>query len=183
MRAFFAIEVSDDVKKYLTAVVAAAARHVDGVRWVNEAGRHITLKFLGEIEEGTAEELKTALTYIGAKHAPFVAAIRDIDAFPDKRRARVVVITLENGVDNIANIYNDIEKTCENLGFEKEKRAYTPHITLGRRKVPGPVPDKALVKLERMSFNVDSVVLFKSTLRPEGALYTTVWKIDLEGGK
>ncbi len=183
MRSFFAIEVSDDVKKYLTTVVNSAAKHVDGVRWVNESGRHITLKFLGEIEEGMAEKLKAALTYVGAKHASFTATLKEIDAFPDRRRARVIVITLENGVDTIMNIYNDMEKTCETFSFEREGRAYTPHITLGRKKVPGPVPDKALVKLERMSFNVDSVVLFKSTLRPEGAIYTPVWKIQLEGGK
>jgi RNA 2',3'-cyclic 3'-phosphodiesterase len=183
MRAFFAIEVSDDVKKYLTAVVTTAAKHVDGVRWVNEAGRHITLEFLGEIDEEMAGKFKESTAYIGAKYAPFTGTIKEIDAFPDKRRARVLVITLENGVDNITNIYKEIEETCQVLGFEKENRPYTPHVTLGRRKVPGPIPDKALVKLERMSFNVHSVVLFKSTLRPEGALYTPVWDIQLKGEK
>jgi RNA 2',3'-cyclic 3'-phosphodiesterase len=183
MRAFFAIKVSDDVKKYLTIVAMTAAKHLDGVKWVNEAGRHITLKFLGEIEEETAGKLKEATAHIGVKYAPFTATIRGIDAFPDKRRARVIVIALENGVDNISNIYKDIEESCLAFDIEKETRPYTPHVTLGRKKVPGPVPDKALVKLERMSFNVDSVVLFKSTLRPEGALYTPVWKIELKGGK
>ena len=183
MRAFFAIEVSDDVKKYLTTVAMSVAKHIDGVRWVNEAGRHITLKFLGEIEEEMAGKLKEATAHIGAKHAPFTATIRGIDVFPDKRRARVIVIALENGVDNITNIYKDIEESCLALGIEKETRPYTPHVTLGRKKVPGPIPDKALVKLEGMSFNVDSVVLFKSTLRPEGAVYTPVWEIQLRGGK
>ena len=183
MRTFFAIEVSADVKKYLTGVAATIAKHVDGVRWVNEAARHITLKFLGEIEERTAERLREAAAYLEGKHAPFEATIKGIDAFPDRRRARVVVVTLENGVDNITNIYNDIEDICLGSGIEKETRPYTPHITLGRRKVPGPIPEKALVKLERMSFNVDSVVLFKSTLRPEGALYTPVWQVQFKGGK
>jgi 2'-5' RNA ligase len=183
MRAFFAIEISDDVKKYLTTVAMTVAKHIDGVRWVNEAGRHITLKFLAEIEEEMAGKLKEATAHIGANHAPFTATIKGVDAFPDKRRARVIVIALENGVDNITNIYKDIEESCLALGIEKETRPYTPHLTLGRRKVPGPIPDKALVMLERMSFNVDSVVLFKSTLRPEGALYTPVWEIQLKGGK
>jgi RNA 2',3'-cyclic 3'-phosphodiesterase len=183
MRAFFAIEVSDDVKKYLTTVAMTAAKHLDGVKWVNEAGRHITLKFLGEIEEEMAGKLQEATAHIGAKYAPFTATVKGIDAFPDKRRTRVIVIALENGVDNISNIYKDIEESCLASGIEKETRPYTPHITLGRKKVPGPVPDKALVKLERMSFNVDSVVLFKSTLRPEGARYAPVWKIELKGGK
>jgi 2'-5' RNA ligase len=181
MRAFFAIEISNDVKKYLATVAMTIAKHIDGVRWVNEAGQHITLKFLGEIEEEKAWKLREPVAHIEAKYAPFVATIKDIDAFPDKRRARVIVVTLENGVDNIINIYNDIEDAGLPLGIEKETRSFTPHLTLGRKKIPAPIPDKALVKLERMSFNVDSVVLFKSTLRPEGPLYTPVWTIGLRG--
>ena len=183
MRAFLAMEISDEIKRYLKTVIKAMAMHVDGVKWVNEAGQHITLRFFGEIEEEIAWKIKEAAGGIEKKYATFAATIQGIGAFPDRRRARVIVITLEDGVDNIKNIYNDIEGALSFLGIEKEGRQFTPHITLGRKKVPGPIPDKSLVKLERMSFNVGSVVLFKSTLRPEGALYTPVWEIKLKGGE
>ncbi len=181
MRAFLAIEIPDGIKNYLKTVIKTMATSVDGVRWVSETSQHITLKFFGEIEEETALKIKASMAYMEGKHAPFTATIKEIDAFPDRRRARVLVIILENGVDNIKNIYNDIEESVSTLGIEKERRSFTPHITLGRRKTPVPIPDKALVKLERMSFNVGSIVLFKSTLRPEGALYTPVWEIKLKG--
>jgi RNA 2',3'-cyclic 3'-phosphodiesterase len=183
MRAFLAIEISDDIKKYLKTVIKSLAPHIDGVKWVNETGQHITLKFFGEIEEKKAWHIKESMSYIERKYSPFDVTIRGIDAFPDRRRARVIVITLENGVDNIKNIYNYIEESILALGIEKEKRPFTPHITLGRRKTPAPLPDKVIKDLERISFIADSVVLFKSTLRPEGALYTPVWELKLGGGK
>jgi RNA 2',3'-cyclic 3'-phosphodiesterase len=179
MRAFLAIEISKEVKQYLKTVIKAMAPYADGVRWVNEAGQHITIKFFGEIDEDTVQAVQDALQHMEKKYAPFTATIKGVDAFPDRRRPRVIVITLENGIDNIMHLYNDIEESVSALGIEREKRSYTPHITLGRRKVPAPLTDKALVKLEGMSFNVDSIVLFKSTLRPEGAVYTPVWEIKL----
>ncbi|MCX5812247.1 MAG: RNA 2',3'-cyclic phosphodiesterase [Proteobacteria bacterium] len=181
MRAFLAMEISDDVKKYLKTVIKFTATHIDGVKWVNEAGQHITLKFFGEIEDKMAWQVKESILFIERKYAPFAVTIKSIDAFPDRRRARVIVITLENGVDNIKNIYNDIEESILTLGIEKEKRPFAPHITIGRRKMPVPLPDKAIKEIERISFVAGSIVLFKSTLRPEGALYTPVWELNLKG--
>jgi 2'-5' RNA ligase len=182
MRAFFAIEIPDDIKKYLKTLIKSLNQQIDGVRWVDEAGRHITLKFFGEIKDEKAWQIKESISYIEDKYNPFTITMGGIDAFPDMRRARVIVITLENGVDNIKNIYNDIEESVLPMGIEKEKRSFTPHITLGRRKVPGPVPDKAVRDIEKIGFVADSIVFFKSTLRPEGALYTPVWELNLSGG-
>ena len=183
MRAFLAVEISDDVKKYLKTIIKSMSMNVDGVKWVKEAGQHITLKFLGEIEDEKAWKIKDAILHIEGKQAPFVVTTKSIDAFPDRRRARVIVITLENGVDNIKNIYNDIEESIFTLGIEKEKRPFTPHITLGRKKVSAPIPDKVFGNIDNIGFVPDSIVLFKSVLRPEGALYTPVWKIKLIGSK
>jgi RNA 2',3'-cyclic 3'-phosphodiesterase len=181
MRAFLAIEITDDIKKYLKTIIKFAAMHVDGVKWVKETGQHITLKFFGEIEDEKAKQIKESILYIEKKHTPFVVTIKGIDAFPDRRRARVIIVTLENGIDNIKNIFNDIEESVLALNIEKEKRPFTPHITLGRMKIPAPLPDKAIKDIERISFVAGSVVLFKSTLRPEGALYTPVWELKLRG--
>jgi RNA 2',3'-cyclic 3'-phosphodiesterase len=183
MRAFLAIEISDDIKKYLNAVIKSVTPHVDGVKWVNETGQHITLKFFGEIEDKKAWQIKESMLHMEEKYGPFTVTIRGIDAFPDRRRTRVIVITLENGVDNIKNIYNDIEESILALGIENEKRPFIPHITLGRRKIPAPLPYKAIKDTERMSFVADSIVLFRSTLRPEGALYTPVWELKLRNIK
>lgn len=183
MRSFLAIEIPDDIKKYLKTLIKSMNQYIDGVRWVNEAGQHITLKFFGEIEDKMAWKIKESILYIEEKHGPFTVTIGGIDAFSDRKKARVIVLMLENGVDNIKNIYNDIEESIFALGIEKEKRPFTPHITLGRRKMPAPLPDKAIKDIEKISFVAGSVVLFKSTLRPEGALYTSVWELKLRGSE
>ncbi|MCX8022747.1 MAG: RNA 2',3'-cyclic phosphodiesterase [Syntrophorhabdaceae bacterium] len=182
MRAFLAIGLPDEIKVYLGKISGHIGKYVEGVKWVNREGQHITLKFLGEIEEKAVWGIKEALSFIGMKYRPFKASLGSIDGFPDKKRTRVIVIRLENGVDKICDIYNDIENSVGTLGFEKEDRPFTPHITLGRRKTPAPLLEKACIETERLFFDVDSIVLFKSTLRPDGAVYTPLWKMEFKGG-
>ncbi|MEI6154819.1 MAG: RNA 2',3'-cyclic phosphodiesterase [Deltaproteobacteria bacterium] len=181
MRSFLAVEIPDNIRKYLKTVISGIAAHADGIKWVNESAQHITLKFFGEIEEEMAWNIKKSIEHIGLKHSPFAITLKDIDAFPSKKRARVIVITLENGVDNIKDIFNDIEQNITPLGIEKDERSFMPHITLGRRKVAAPLPEKAYAEIDRKSFNVNRLVLFKSTLTSRGAIYTPVWEIKFVG--
>jgi 2'-5' RNA ligase len=152
MRTFLAIEIPDEIKTYLTSVTKEMSRYADGVKWVKESAQHITLKFFGEINEDMVWNIKKSIDHLGTKHGKFSLALKCIDAFPSQRKARVIVVTLENGVDNIVNIFNDIEYNVSTLGIEKETRPFVPHITLGRRKTPTPLLDKALIEIEGMSF-------------------------------
>ena len=181
MRSFLAVEIPDDIKEYLKTVVKGVSKYADGVKWVNEAAQHITLKFFGEIEEEMAWNIKKSIEHTGSKYGPFTLTLKCIDAFPSRKRARVIVITLENGVDNIKDIFNDIEQNFASLGIEKDERSFRPHITLGRRKAPAPLLDKAITEIDRKTFDVNALVLFKSTLTSRGAIYTPVWEIKLKG--
>ncbi len=181
MRAFLAIEIIDEIKEYLKNITNLMALHIDGVKWVDKTGLHITLKFLGEIEDKKISQIWESISYIENRYTPFDVTTKDIDAFPDKRKARVIITTLENGVDNIKNIYNDIDESLSYSGFKRETRSFTPHITLGRMKIPGSVHGKAFKDIERKGFTAGSITLFKSILRREGALYTPVWNLKLKG--
>jgi len=181
MRAFLAIEIIDEIKEYLKYINNLMALHIDGVKWAEKTGLHITLKFLGEIEEKKVSQIRESISYIENRYVPFDVTIKDIDAFPDKRKARVIITTLENGVDNIKNIYNDIDESLSCSGFKRETRSFTPHITLGRMKIPGSVHGKVIKDIERKAFTAGSITLFKSILRHEGALYTPVWNLKLKG--
>lgn len=179
MRCFLAVKIPDGVKKYLKTVIRDMAIYTGGVKWVDEAAQHITLKFFGEIEEEMAWNIKKSIEYLGLKYRPFTLTLKDIDALPSKKKARVIVVALENGVDNIKDIFNDIEHSIILLGIEKDGRSFVPHITLGRRKVPAPLREKVLMETDRKSFNVNALVFFKSTLTSQGAIYTPVWEIRL----
>ena len=142
MRAFLAFPIPAEVKQYLKSITSRMAPRVEGVKWVGEEGQHITLKFFGEIDEGLAREMETGLSPIGPTYGPFLASLQRIDAFPGRKRARVIVVTLSKGVDNIGMIFHDIEDNLSTLGIEREKRDLVPHITLGRRRVPAPLLDR-----------------------------------------
>jgi 2'-5' RNA ligase len=182
VRAFLAFEISDSVKECLQGVIADMAPRVPGVKWVKRDGQHITLKFFGDLEEAMAKGIKERLSDIESKFESFEATIRAVDAFPSKRRVRVIVVTLEKGVDIAKTIFHDIEDALSALGIEKEKRDFVPHITLGRKKEQTPLLERDIPALNGMSFIIDRLVLFKSTLTPQGAIYTKVWEIRLKAG-
>jgi RNA 2',3'-cyclic 3'-phosphodiesterase len=181
MRAFLAIELPSEIKSYLETVIAGMTSRMRGVRWVRRDGLHVTLKFLGEIEKETAWRIKDMIPGIRTDYAPFAASISGIDAFPNRRRARVIVVKLGDGIESIKNIFNDIEEGLIKLDIEPEGREYTPHITLGRVKESQPLLEKDIVPMEEKRFILDRVVLFQSTLTKEGAQYTPQWDIKLGG--
>lgn len=181
MRAFLAFEIPRQVKEYLQGIVRPMARRVAGVKWVGEAGQHITVKFFGEIDEDLARSIGETASLRGERYGAFQARLKGIDAFPDRRRARVIVATLDKGVDNMRSLFNDIEGDLEALGIEKEKRGFTPHITLGRKREPSPLLDAYVPALEGIEFTITTLTLFKSTLTPSGALYDPLWEIKLGG--
>ncbi len=181
MRAFIALELPLSVKEILSKVISNMSMKIDGVKWVNNAGLHITLKFLGEVEDKLVDRIRDEISYLGEKYPPITLALDSIDAFPDKKRARVIVVKLKNRVDIAINIFKDIENNLEKFSFEREKRVFTPHITLGRRKTPAPLLEKTVAKLDELEFTVDTVVMFRSTLTDKGAIYDPIWKIKLGG--
>jgi len=183
VRAFLALEVSAPVKEYLQGIIQFMAPKVTGVRWIKSDGQHITVKFFGEIDETTANGIREKLSLIERKFEPFEASIKDIDAFPNKRRARVIVVSLEKGVDIAKAIFHDIEAALLHLGFESEKRDFTPHVTLGRKREPSPLLERDLPSLNNMSFVIDRLILLRSTLTPQGAIYSPVWEIEFKGRK
>jgi len=183
LRVFLALEISPSVKEYLQGIIKIMASRITGVRWVKSEGQHITLKFFGELDEAMVENIRTRLLSIEDKFEPFEATIKGIDAFPNKRRARVIVVTLEKGVDIAKAIFNDIEVALLPLGFEGEKRDYTPHITLGRKKEQSPILERDIPDLNGMRFIVDRLVMFRSTLTPQGAIYSPLWEIGFKSRK
>ena len=181
MRAFLAFEISAAVKEYLKEIIIDMAPRVSGVKWVKSEGQHITLKFFGEIEEAMATRIQEKLSGLENRFEPFEATTKAVDAFPSKRRVRVIVVTLEKGVDIAKAIFHDIEDTLSTIGIEKEKRDFTPHITIGRKKEQTPLLGRDIPGVNELSFVIDRIVFFKSTLTPQGAIYAKVWEIDLKG--
>jgi len=148
-------------------------------------GLHITLKFLGDIEESLVDKITEALNEVTINHAPFEAEMADVGGFPNLRNPRVLWIGLEEG-GNMAEIAREVDLRLSELNFEREKRVFRSHITVARVKSRSGI-EKALDILREYEernfgkFSVNELKLKKSTLTPSGAIYDDLGTIPLSG--
>lgn len=186
MRLFFAIELGDALLERLEEETAPLRAEAPELAWVARDHRHLTLKFLGDVEEGAVPKLTAAADHAVAGHDPLEMTVREVGAFPNFRRARVVWIGVQQE-PRLELLHHDLELACEHAGFEVEGRPFRPHITLARVRAPLSVDrmrDLARVaRTVRMkaSVLVDHVTLFESTLAPSGARYRRLHAASLGG--
>jgi 2'-5' RNA ligase len=189
IRSFIAIDLPDSSKAALEELGQRLRRQVphDSVRWSRVAGIHLTLQFLGDVAEGDLPGIKTALAAVGEQHAPFTFTIGGLGCFPNTRRPRVVWVGVQEETGALAALQRDVEKSLLPLGFKPEKRAFHPHLTLGRtRRDVRPADQRRLGELvssagvgELDRVHVASLRLMRSDLRPDGAIYTALAVFDL----
>ncbi|WP_175059861.1 RNA 2',3'-cyclic phosphodiesterase [Thermococcus sp. 2319x1] len=132
MGAFIAIEVNDAVRESLVKAQERIGEKAAKIKFVERENFHVTLKFLGEIDGATAEEVKRALEEIAKRHRKHRARVRGIGVFPNPNYVRVIWAGIEND-EGIRTIAEDVEKAMGRLGFKKEND-FVAHITIGRVK-------------------------------------------------
>ncbi len=182
MRAFIAIEVSDEVRDNLLKAQERIGNKAAKIKFVERENFHVTLKFLGEIDEATAEEVKKSLAEIAKKHKKHRVRVKGVGVFPNPSYVRVIWAGIEND-EGIKAIAADVEREMRRLGFKREKD-FVAHITIGRVKF---VKDKAelamalkeLANEDFGEFEVNAIELKKSTLTPKGPIYETVARFEL----
>jgi 2'-5' RNA ligase len=180
IRAFVAVEVPESVRNQAGALVRSIPS-VLGVRWVRPEAMHLTLAFLGEQRPDFIESAKTALAPVGLDHSRFKARLSGLGAFPNPKRARVVWAGMNAGQDEVCRLQRAVVAALVRIGFVPESRKFSPHLTLGRLKVPADVSAVTAVRFESDLFPVDRFVLFRSELRPEGPRYSRLGDYPLSG--
>ena len=155
---------------------------IKGVRLVDPELIHVTLKFLGNVEEGRIDEIADALKKV--KMAPFDARVRSIGGFPNDRSPRVIWIGAEPG-ENFSGLNRQVEDRLADIGFEREGR-FKPHVTIGRVKFPDPEQKQRLPGLfekyrdfEAGAMKVDRIHVMQSRLSPKGPKYEALREIRL----
>jgi 2'-5' RNA ligase len=186
MRLFLAIELSDHIQDLLDEASASLRVEAPELAWVDRVKRHLTLKFLGDVNDEALPGLVAAMDHAAAGHAPMEMVVREVGAFPNFRRARVVWIGVEQE-RRLELLHHDLELACERAGFEVEGRPFRPHITLARVRTPLPVERlRAFARVARSvrvsaTVPVEHITLFESTLAPSGARYRRVHSATLGG--
>ena len=177
IRTFIALPIPDDVKASLGDAVTRLKARNRSVRWVKPEGLHITLKFLGDIEENTVGPLSADLDRAASLCPELCLSLAGFGAFPSGKRARVVWVGLAGDMEELVRLAASIDTACRTYGIEREKRPFAGHITLGRLKAPT-VVDLAENPVERM-FSASEVLLYKSVLLPSGAQYSVLHRSSL----
>ncbi len=162
------------------------------ISWVQPASIHLTLKFLGDMDEQVTDPLLVAVERAIGSQIPVNVPLERLGAFPRPQSPRVLWVgpseNWERGVEanRIAEIHSAIEQACEGLSFLRESKPFSPHLTLARIKVGERQVGVTLAKggvLDRPislgSLAVESVVLMKSEFRPSGSVYTKLWEVKI----
>ncbi|MEW6367001.1 MAG: RNA 2',3'-cyclic phosphodiesterase [Acidobacteriota bacterium] len=179
MRAFIALPLPAEVKAHLAIISDKLDRTAAGsMRWVKSEQIHLTLKFLGEIDDGKVPAISAELKRIAPEFAPWRARLTGVGGFPGGSSPRVIWVGLEDGGTSEV-LSSRVEEAMESLGFERESRAFTPHLTLGRRKPgrkSGGIGRESFGRIivEPIEFVFSRIVLFQSTLLPTGAVHREV---------
>jgi 2'-5' RNA ligase len=183
LRSFIAIELPETIKKALAEFQQELEKCGADVRWARPENVHLTLKFLGNIEEDKADIIAEKIKGTCKGHSGFKIGILGTGVFPDKRSPRVLWAGIDLN-DDIMTLQKGIEEVMASLGFERENRRFSPHLTLGRfRSSRG--KQAVLDKMDSYRENifgimdVDSVLLMRSDLDPGGAKHTEIAKAYL----
>ncbi|NQS99944.1 MAG: RNA 2',3'-cyclic phosphodiesterase [Candidatus Omnitrophica bacterium] len=183
MRVFIAIELSAEVQEELRRVQDQLKPAGADVKWVEPEDIHLTLKFLGDVSLELIAEVKKQLDALVKVHQRFELTIGGVGAFPKVEYPRVIWVGAERGAEQTVELANSLEEKLLNFGFLKEKRQLKPHLTLGRvRSSQNRNQLRELlqsVTVQPKTSQVETVVLFESTLTSQGAIYKALHKVKL----
>lgn len=190
-RLFIALELPPDIIDALEHVQEQIKGRTPGntVRWVKPDDVHLTLKFLGDVPVARRETLQKALNQAVPQHSPFTLAAGGLGCFPNPHRPRVVWVGLHRDLSALNALRDAVEAQIAPLGYPTENRPFHPHLTLGRvsreanreaAQALGMYVSKSELKT-LYAWEVDAVTLFRSELKPDGAVYTPLFHVPLEG--
>jgi 2'-5' RNA ligase len=184
MRLFIAIELPDAIKAEIDRVQQQLKASGPSANWTRPEGIHLTLKFLGEVPDTKAQEILQAMTAAAQGTGKLGLRVEGAGAFPNVKVPRVLWLGLSGDIEKLSELQAAVEDAMEGLGFDREERRFSPHLTLARIKFPKP-RDNWPARIEGIrnvnfgGFEADRLSLMKSELRREGAVYEEVGRVSL----
>lgn len=182
MRLFIAAEISEEARTEATQRIELLQAKFSDLRvgWEKPEKLHLTLKFLGEVEEDKLPEVIQATKKAARQISPFELEIAGSGVFPVRGAARVLWLNITSSKDILQRLNQRLEDECYVIGFEREERFYTPHLTIARLREPRAAQELAKLHLATpfppVSFAVGEIVVFQSQQTASGVIYRRLAK-------
>jgi RNA 2',3'-cyclic 3'-phosphodiesterase len=188
IRTFIAVETPPEFKIRAEMVQRELATVDAPVKWDESYKMHITLKFLGDTHVDILPDLETKLKAVTETCKSVWVRYHSLGCFPHRKNPRVLWIGCTPLSSALDHLYREIETVCVDFGFEPEKRSFHPHVTIGRVKIRSGKDHRAardlIKKMETVTFEPLEdqalyILLMRSELRPDGAVYSILKKFSL----
>jgi 2'-5' RNA ligase len=180
LRTFIAIDLTEEVRQRITKHIETlkAASPETQATWEKPGKAHITLKFLGNVEQQRLESISSAVARAASDIGKFSVEIGEAGAFYSRGKPHVLWLGVTDQTEGLARLYSALERELDGIGFPKEKRPFHPHITIARLKKPEGAKQLATehktLGFETAELAVSEVLLIESQLGPGGSTYRTL---------
>jgi len=184
IRTFICIELTDSIKQKME-LLQNHLRGIDAqVSWVKPSNVHLTLKFLGGVPSHKIDAVSQATERASRETTVFELEVAGAGCFPSPRSPRVLWVGLADVPELLVNMYEKLEEELSSLGFQREKRRFAPHLTIGRLRSPRNGAELAqkliAIGFESEKFVAHQIIVMRSQLKPTGSIYTPIAIIPLQ---
>lgn len=186
-RTFIGVDVGPDIRSRAAALQQSLAASGADVKWTEPHNLHVTLLFLGEVDDRELVDICRLVSAAADREPSFPLRVSGVGAFPTPRRPKILWGGITDGADNLQRLHAALEQPLFDLGaYRREERAYTPHLTLGRAKADEDATALALLLPKLLAWDggrtqIDEVIVYASEMRRGGPEYTVVGRAELTG--
>lgn len=180
-RTFIALEQDESLRRHLSETIRRMAIALPRIKWVNPSGIHLTLAFLGELNDDQLARAVQASDLAAQQISPFRYRLALLGTFGSPRQLRVIWAGVDEPTGKLTRLHHLLSRELEQRDFEVETRPFSPHLTLARVKEP--LSSTELQTLQRLLadpqlnapspyYHAQHICVMKSELSRSGAIYT-----------
>ncbi len=188
LRLFIAVNLPEKVKRTLNSIIKELRKLPSDAKWVESENLHLTVQFLGNVAGDRVPVVTDALSRAAAGTTPFRLEFSGVGMFPSKHRPRVLWVGVSGETGVLSRLHRRVQQEMGHIGFEPEKRRFSPHLTLARIRSPAGFP-AVMERAEKLAqvqggfgtAKISSVELMLSELNSNDPRYSVLARISLPG--